>query len=157
MRPTYDVRPITPDDTEALRRLFSRLSQETIYKRFFRPVKEPSAKDLAFLTSVDHGRREALVAEAGGEVIAVARYDRLGDSDEAEVAVLVEDAWQGQGIGARLVRRLAGLAQSRGMTVFTSTILGDNRAASGLLHAVDAHPDVHVEAGELVVRSTIVA
>ncbi|MEA3078402.1 MAG: hypothetical protein QOF60_3310, partial [Actinomycetota bacterium] len=83
---------MTPDDSEALRRMFSRLSQETIYKRFFRPVKEPSAKDLAFLTNVDHGRREALVAEADGEIVAVARYDRLGDTDEAEVAVLVEDA-----------------------------------------------------------------
>lgn len=146
-----------PDDTEALRRMFFRLSPETVYKRFFRPLRAPSDKDLAYLANVDHDRREALVAEVDGEIVAVARYDRIKDTDEAEIAVVVEDAWQGQGIGARLVRKLAALAQSRGMTVFTSTILGENRAAARLLRSVDGHPDVHVSSGELVVRSTLVA
>jgi GNAT superfamily N-acetyltransferase len=111
---------------------------------------------LAFLCAVDHDRRDALVAvDPDGEIVAVARYDRLGESDEAEVAVVVEDGWQGHGIGARLMRRLAALAESRGLHVFTATMLGENRAAARLLHAVDEAPDVHFDHGELVSRSRL--
>jgi RimJ/RimL family protein N-acetyltransferase len=156
VRATYEVRPIEAEDAERLRRLFFRLSAETVYRRFFRPIHEPTPSVLAFLCAVDHDRRDALVAVDGeGEIVAVARYDRLGETDEAEVAVVVEDAWQGQGIGSRLVRRLAALAESRGLQVFTATMLGDNRAASGLLHHVDDHPVVRFDHGELVSRSTL--
>ena len=154
---TYEVRPIEASDTEALRRLFHRLSAETVYRRFFRPVVAPSDSVLRYLCAVDHGDRDALVAvcEATGEIVAVARYDRLGASDEAEVAVVVEDAWQGHGIGTRLVRKLAALASSRGLHVFTATMLGENRAAAALLHAVDDHPSVRFDHGELVSRSVL--
>jgi RimJ/RimL family protein N-acetyltransferase len=155
MNEPYVIRPIEPEDTEALRRLFSRLSAETVYRRFFRPVRELSASVLEFLCSVDHSHRDALVAEVAGEVIAVARYDRLGDTDEAELAVVVEDAWQGHGLGRRLVTSLAVLAESRGMHVFTATILGDNRAASGLVRAMSNDADMHFESGELIVRAPI--
>ena len=153
---SYEVRPIERDDVEALRRLFYRLSAETVYRRFFRPIHSPSESALHFLCDVDHRRRDALVAVSpDGEIRAVARYDRLGDSLEAEVAVVVEDEWQGHGVGARLVRRLGALAESRGLEVFTATMLGDNRAASRLLRAVDEHPDVQFSQGELVSRSTL--
>lgn len=156
MTPTYEVRPIEPGDTEALRRMFYRLSSETVYKRFFRPIHEPNPSVLRYLCEVDHDRRDALVAvDPTGEVVAVARYDRLGDSDEAEVAVVVEDAWQGHGIGSRLVRKLAALAESRGLEVFTATMLGDNRAASKLLHHVDDDAQVRFDRGELVSRSSL--
>lgn len=153
---TYEVRPIEADDVELLRRMFYRLSAETVYKRFFRPIIEPGPSVLRSLCEVDHGRREALVAvDAAGEIVAVARYDRLGDTDEAEVAVVVEDAWQGHGIGARLVKKLGRLAESRGLEVFTATMLGDNRAATKLLRKVDTRPDVHFDHGELVSRSSL--
>jgi GNAT superfamily N-acetyltransferase len=150
---TYEVRPISSDDVEALRRMFFRLSADTVYRRFFRPVREPRDSVLRYLCDVDHDDRDALVATAGGEIVAVARYDRLGDTDEAEVAVVVEDAFQGQGIGHRLVEELAGLAQSRGMHVFTATMLGENRAASALLHTLDRHPEVAISRGEISARS----
>jgi GNAT superfamily N-acetyltransferase len=153
---TYEVRPIRTDDVEGLRRMFFRLSADTVYKRFFRPIHEPSPSVLAFLCAVDHDRRDALVAvDPDGEIIAVARYDRLGETDEAEVAVVVEDEWQGHGIGARLLRRLAALAESRGLKVFTATMLGENRGAAKLLRHVDDHPDVRFDHGELVSRSVL--
>ena len=153
---TYEVRPIEASDVELLRRMFYRLSAETVYKRFFRPIVEPSPSVLRHLCDVDHDRRDALVAvDAAGEIVAVARYDRLGDSDEAEVAVVVEDRWQGHGIGARLVTKLGRLAESRGLQVFTATMLGDNRAAAKLLRKVDGHPDVHFDHGERVSRTSL--
>ena len=157
--PAYEVRPISASDTEALRRMFHRLSAETVYRRFFRPIVSPSESVLRYLCAVDHRDRDALVAvsAADGEIVAVARYDRLGSTDEAEVAVVVEDGWQGRGIGADLMRRLAELAEVRGFGVLTATMLGDNRAAAALLHAVDERPSVRFEHGELVSRSVLPA
>jgi GNAT superfamily N-acetyltransferase len=149
-------RPIGADDADALRALFSRLSPETVYRRFFRPVREPSAAMLRYLVDVDHDRREALVAEAGGRVIGVARYDRSPSRpDEAEIAVVVEDAWQHRGVGQRLMRRLAALAAERGIDAFTAEMLGGNREALHLVRALSPEATVRVESGELVVRAPL--
>ena len=101
------VRPIGPTDVDRLERMFYRLSPTTVYRRFFSPIQEPPQRMLMWFTNVDHDRREALVAVHGNEIIAVARYDGRPGSAEAEIAVTVEDAWQHQGIGRRLARRLA--------------------------------------------------
>jgi GNAT superfamily N-acetyltransferase len=126
-----------------------------VYRRFFRPVVHPATSALEHLCAVDHGDRDALVAVVGNEIVAVARYDRLGGSDEAEVAVVVQDDLQGQGIGRRLVEQLAALAAARGFEVFTATMLGDNRAAAGLFRAVAHQPQVRFEHGELVARAPL--
>ena len=155
MSENLEIRPIEPGDVDALRRMFFRLSPETVYRRFFRPIREPSPKVLEYLTHVDHDRRDALVMVVDGEIVAVARYDRAEGTDDAEVAVVVEDAWQGRGIGRRLVARLSHLAQDRGVTAFTATMLGDNRAAAGLMRSVVQHPEVHIESGEMVMRAPL--
>lgn len=140
------VRPIRDDDVDRLRRLFFRLSPETVYLRFFQPVKRPSEKLLHHLAEVDHDRRQAIVAEHDDEIVAVVRYDRAGDDGEdaaAEVAVLVEDAWQGHGLGKRLLRRLARDAVEHGVVELTATVLGQNHRALALAHRVA--PEVHSE------------
>lgn len=147
-----------PEDADALRRMFFRLSPETVYRRFFRPVREPSARDLEYLAGVDHDRREALVAEVDGEIVGVARYDHAAGrpGNEAEIAVVVEDAWQHHGLGQRLMRRLALLAAERGIDTFTADVLAGNRAAVHLLRTLSPEADVHLDAGELVVRAPLV-
>jgi RimJ/RimL family protein N-acetyltransferase len=121
-------RPIEAGDVEALRRLFFRLSPETVYLRFFQPIHEPRTATLEHLASVDHDRRDAIVAVANGEIIGVARYDRApDDSASAEVAIVVEDAWQGRGLGLLLLRELTSIAVRRGIRIFTATVLGENR------------------------------
>ncbi|HEX7165947.1 MAG TPA: GNAT family N-acetyltransferase [Acidimicrobiales bacterium] len=153
---TVTIRPMEESDLEALRRLFFRLSPETVYRRFFRPIREPSNSVLRYLVAVDHDRREALVAEVEGEIVAVARYDRAADRpDEAEVAIVVEDAWQHRGLGQRLMRRLALLAVDRGVEVFVAGVLGGNRDAVHLVRALSPAADVHFDAGELVVRAPL--
>ena len=91
------VREITIADIERLRRMFNRLSPDSVYRRFFSPIQEPSRTALLWLTSVDHGSRDALVALDGDEIVAVARYDGKPDRNTAEIAVTVEDAWQRRG------------------------------------------------------------
>ena len=141
------VRPIEPEDTARLERMFDRLSPTTVYRRFFSPVQRPPRRMLLWLTNVDHDRREALVALHGDEIVAVARYDGRPGSHEAEIAVTVEDAWQHHGVGVRLARRLARTARDHGFDQFVATMLPDNRQALGLLRRLAPAAAVHFDDG----------
>jgi GNAT superfamily N-acetyltransferase len=79
------------------------------------------------LVTVDHDLREAVVAEVGGEVVGVARYDRSPSSPgTAELAVLVEHDWQGVGIGRHLLTEVIELARRHGVTTLVATVQEDN-------------------------------
>jgi GNAT superfamily N-acetyltransferase len=119
-------------DGESLRRLFYRLSPETIYRRFLSPLARPEQARPERLLDLDHRDREAVAAVVEGEIVGVARYFRRGPA-EAEIAVVVADAWQGQGLATRLLSLLAQLARASGIDVFTVTMQADNRRALGLL------------------------
>jgi GNAT superfamily N-acetyltransferase len=142
------LRQIHPDDAERLRRLFYRLSPETVYWRFFTPVHVPREEVLEHFARVDHQRREAIVADIDGEVVGVARYDQAEGRSEADTAVLVEDAWQGQGLAKVLLRRLAWVASKRGIRTFTALILGENVRARQLYSTVFATVDAHLDGSE---------
>src|SRR3979409_1216020 len=113
-------------DGEALRRLFYRLSPETIYRRFHSPVTRPDQIQPERLLDVDHHDREAVLAVVAGEIVVVARYFRQSGTDAAELAVVVADDWQRQGLATRMLGALAQLAQSTEIRQFTITVQGDN-------------------------------
>jgi GNAT superfamily N-acetyltransferase len=142
------VRPIAITDAAALERLFTRLSPASVYSRFFSPLSRPPRAALLRLADVDHGRRDALVALDGDEIVGVARYDARPGSTEAEIALTIEDAWQHRGLGSQLARRLGKVAQSRGYERFVATMLPDNRAALGLIHKMAPDATVRFVAGE---------
>jgi GNAT superfamily N-acetyltransferase len=142
------VRPIAITDAARLERLFTRLSPQSVHFRFFSPISRPPQAALLRLADVDHGRREALVALDGDEIVAVARYDAKPGATEAEIALTVEDAWQHHGVGKRLAVRLAKLARDRGYERFLATMLPDNRAALGLIHKVSPDATVRFVSGE---------
>jgi hypothetical protein len=75
------VRPIRGTDVTRLERMFTRLSAESVRFRFFSPIHQLPRPWLLRLTHVDHGRRDALVALHGDEIIAVARYDAIDDKE----------------------------------------------------------------------------
>ena len=120
------TRPVRPDDATRFCRLWNRLSPETVYRRFHAPVRRPPVP-AARLVEVDHDLREAIVAVVGDDVVGVARYDRSpADPATAEFAVVVEDAWQGVGVGRQLVGELTRLAAHRGVRTLTATVQADN-------------------------------
>ncbi|MBC7372538.1 MAG: GNAT family N-acetyltransferase, partial [Frankiales bacterium] len=129
---TVHLRPIRPDDAERLADFHSRLSQETVYNRFFayRPVL--SDADVARFTQVDHDDRVALVATLNDDIIGVVRYDRLPGTHDAEVAFVVEDAHQGRGLGPLLLEHLGASARERGIGRFTADVLPTNRKMLGV-------------------------
>jgi RimJ/RimL family protein N-acetyltransferase len=110
-----------------LRRFFFRLSPETLYRRFHSPITRPEQAQPQRLLDVDHHDREAVVAVVGGEIVGVARYARRPGADTAEVAVVVADSWQRQGLATRMLTVLAELAQAAGVRRFTLEMQADNR------------------------------
>lgn len=123
---TCHVRPILPGDADGLVSFHARLSPETIYFRFFAPYPELTDRDVHRFVNVDHLDRVALVATEGGELLGVARYDRVTARD-AEVAFVVRDDHQGRGIGAVLLEHLAAAAWERGLRRFVAEVLPNNR------------------------------
>ncbi|MDQ6796201.1 MAG: GNAT family N-acetyltransferase [Chloroflexota bacterium] len=125
-------------DGEALRRLFYRLSPETIYRRFLSPIARPDQARPERLLDLDDGDREAVAAVLGGEIVGVARYFRLAGGCTAEIAVVVADDWQRQGLATRMLARLADLARAAGIEHFAITMQADNRPAVRLLRRLDS-------------------
>jgi GNAT superfamily N-acetyltransferase len=141
------VRPICEADAERLQRMFGRLSPTTVYRRFFSPITRPRQSVLRHLATVDHDRREALVALDGDEIVGVARYDASGTAHQAEIAVTVEDAWQHRGLGSLLLRMLTKHATQRGFDHFFASLLADNRPALSMLHQLAPQARVALDAG----------
>jgi len=128
------TRPVQPEDGVLFRRLWPRLSRDTVYRRFHSPLHFLPAATVDRLVTVDHDLREAVAAVVGGEVVGVARYDRSpADPATAEFAILVEDAWQGMGLGRQLLTELVDLAVDRGVTTLTATVQRDNDRVLGLI------------------------
>jgi len=134
-----EIRPITPDDKAGLTAGFERLSELSRYRRFLSPTSHLSARQLAYLTDVDHHDHEALVAidPSSRDGLAVARYVRSAQNPgEAEFAVAVADDWQRRGLGTALLRQLAARARAEGITRFTGFVLEDNQPMRGLLQSL---------------------
>jgi GNAT superfamily N-acetyltransferase len=121
------LRSIHRTDADRLARFHHSLSPETTRRRFFTFHPELSPDELARFTHVDHHDREAVVAVVGDDIVGVARYDRRPGTDEAEVAFVVTDAWQGRGLGSALFAELAARARASGITRLLADTFADNR------------------------------
>jgi len=132
------VRPIRPSDEPLTRELLHSFSRETIYHRFFAMIADMSLEQLKYYVNVDYEERMALVAtikfEQREKIIAVARYDVDRSTNMAEVAVVVEDKWQNKGLGSFLLKYLAQIARTRGVSGFTAEVMPDNFR---MLHLLD--------------------
>jgi RimJ/RimL family protein N-acetyltransferase len=130
------VRPIDSRDRDAFSAWFGRLSDESRRRRFHGPKPRLSARELTYLTDVDHVSHTALVAvDASGALIGEARYATSQPGERiADFAVTVADEWQGRGVGSRLAARLIEAARANGMTRLTAITLWENGAAIALLH-----------------------
>jgi GNAT superfamily N-acetyltransferase len=114
-------------DSVLLGRFFFRLSPETLYRRFHSPIVRLEQAHPERLLDLDHHDREAVVAVVEDEIVGVARYFRRPGSETAEVAVVVADAWQRQGLATRMVRVLAELAAAAGVRQLYLAMQADNR------------------------------
>jgi RimJ/RimL family protein N-acetyltransferase len=131
-----EIRPIQPDDREALADGIRRMSPQSRYRRFFSPIERLTDEQLTYLTDVDHHDHEALVAVEAktGRGIGVARFIRSPqDPQLAELAVAVADDWHNQGVGGTLLHQLTERAREEGIHRFSGFVLEENRPMLELL------------------------
>ena len=152
---TIRVRPIVPADAERLVRFHERQSSESIYFRYFSPRPKLSGRDVRHLTTVDHRNRVAFVALSEDEIIGVARYERYGGTDTAEVAFFVDDAHQGRGLATLLLEYLVAAGQDSGLRRFSASTLPNNRKMLAVFQSAGYHVASHLEAGVVEVAFDI--
>ncbi len=145
------LRPIRCDDTERWLGFIHRLSSRTKYLRFHHVPKEMGLEDATRFCTVDYTNTFAFVAELLREqqrdIIAIGRYYRLPDKRTAEVAFVIEDAYQGKGIGTGLVEWLVNLARHNGITTFEADVLAENREMMGVFRSYGFHITSELEGG----------
>jgi GNAT superfamily N-acetyltransferase len=150
---TVDVRALRVDDSAGLTRLFEQLSDDSVYFRFFSPTPRATAMQLE-LKGLDGTDHVALVALVGDEIVAVARYDRLGCAqDEAEVALEVADAQQDRGIGTLLLQQLAVVARQHRVRTLSAVVLPGNARLFRMLGDAGWPLEQHFDQG--VVRLSV--
>jgi RimJ/RimL family protein N-acetyltransferase len=134
------LRPIEPADKDRLTVALSRLSQETIRRRFLAAKPRFSTGELRYLTEIDgrdHIAIVAVLAEEPESIVAVARCVRLPDVPAtAEFAIVVGDPMQGLGLGTLMARALADTARAAGIRRFAATMLSDNSAVRHLMETI---------------------
>ncbi len=126
------LRPIRPEDEWLEEALIEGFSEETSRLRFFQVPREIDHLTLARFCNIDYGRELALIAEhtVGGQRhnIGVGRVSLQPDHQTAEFAVVVADAYQGKGLGTKLLDMLIGFCLERGLRQLYGVILPDNAA-----------------------------
>ena len=125
------VRAIRPEDKPALLAAFSRLSKESVHSRFFRAKQSLSSKALDYFTQGDFDRHVAIgvgLTEAEQEIpIGIGRYIVCHpDRQSAEIAITVDDDYQGIGVGSLLLKHLCHIAKEKGIQTFRATVFADN-------------------------------
>jgi RimJ/RimL family protein N-acetyltransferase len=148
-------RVVRPEDAPALQRLHARCSERTIYLRFFGSMKKLSDEQARYFASTDGQDHFGLVVldpEDPNEIIAVVRYARNPGNERAEYAALVEDSWQGQGVGAALTHRLIDEARGNGVGSFYALVKGGNTRMLNVLRHLDLPEQERVEDGERMVE-----
>ncbi|MEW6441192.1 MAG: GNAT family N-acetyltransferase [bacterium] len=127
------IRAVRPDDKTRISAAFRNLQPESLYTRFFlHRTNELTGEELREVTEVDFDNIVALVvtvATGGGEetIIGAGRYARCA-SPGAEIAFIVEEDYQGQGIASRIFGHLVRIAREKGVSRFEAEVFAGNRA-----------------------------
>jgi acetyltransferase len=149
------IRPIRSEDEPLLIQLHQALSERTVYMRYFQPLKlsqRTAHERLTRICFIDYDREMVLVAEqktenGAAEILAIGRLSKLRGNNQAELAVLVDDRYQGQGLGTELYRRLIGVARDEKLTRVVSTILAENREMRALCQKLGFRMEADLEDG----------
>ena len=132
----FVIRPVRPEDEPLVVDFHAKLSEESVYFRYFRAFQLSQRVEHERLTRmcyVDYDRTIALVCEwenrdsGQGEIVAIGRLTRLPNPQEAEFAILVRDDFQGKGLGTVVLRRLLQFGRDEGISHVMAYMLGSNK------------------------------
>ena len=131
------MRPLRPEDVDIETDFVRGLSPETRQNRLLGGARAITREYMEELTRVDYRRDMALAAtvmlEGKEALIGVARYARDRKEQDAEFAIVVADAWQGRGVGRRMMEKLIETARAHGVTTLYGDILSLNNPMLALL------------------------
>jgi acetyltransferase len=136
------IRPIRPEDEPLMVTFHETLSEQSVALRYFGPQKlsqRIAHEQLLRLCFVDYDREMVLVVEqrdpmtSQRSILGVGCLIKLHHSNDAEVALLVSDAWQGQGIGSELLRRLIQVGRDEELARLVGDVLPDNQVMLRIL------------------------
>jgi acetyltransferase len=150
-------RPIRPEDEPLLIKLHQALSERTVYLRYFQPLKlsqRTAHERLTRICFIDYDREMALVvehtkADGSPEIIGIGRLSKLRGRNEAEMAVLIDDRFQYQGLGTELYRRLVEIARDEHVSKVVSTILSENREMQAICRKLGFQLHADLEDGTI--------
>jgi GNAT superfamily N-acetyltransferase len=126
------IRTVRPSDAEALRVMYEGVSADALWLRFFSVSTAVIPQDIEAMTRPPADDHASLLAEIGSAVVGVATIERFAEEPtHAEVALLVDDAHRGRGVGTLLLKQLAALALTYGVVRFVAETLPVN---SAMLH-----------------------
>jgi acetyltransferase len=145
---TFAIRPARHDDSERIQSLVRGLSPRSRYMRFLSQIHELAPYWLERFTRYVPGREATLLMVArfhDSEIpVGMAQYAAYGRGD-CEFAVLVSDAWQGMGLGRRLVAHVSQIARAAGFKRIDGYVLQENtimlRLARRMGFKVQRDPD----------------
>ena len=151
------IRPIRPEDEPLLIKLHQALSERTVYLRYFQPLKlsqRTAHERLTRICFIDYDREMALTVEHKKEddtpeIIGIGRLSKLRGTNEAELAVLVDDRYQHLGMGTELYRRLVGVARDEKVERVVSTILTENREMRAIVQKLGFRLESNMEDGTI--------
>ncbi|MCL4868609.1 MAG: bifunctional acetate--CoA ligase family protein/GNAT family N-acetyltransferase [Anaerolineae bacterium] len=135
------IRPIRPDDEPLVAKFHETLSDESVYMRYFRSLKldmRVAHERLTRICFIDYDREMALVAEYKDEttgerlIMAIGRLSKQPYANEAEFALLVNDQYQGRGLGKELLQRLIQVGQDEHMSRIVGFVLPENSAMKAI-------------------------
>jgi acyl-CoA hydrolase/GNAT superfamily N-acetyltransferase len=148
---TVLVRPIKPDDEPLIKEMFYSFSEQTVYLRYHALLKSMPHNRLQVFCHVDYDTEMAFVATVGppGEedIIAVGRYMCDPAKELAEVAFVVRDDYQRQGLGSYLFKRLVEVASARGIRKFEASVLAENVGMLTVFHRSGLVKNTSTDAG----------
>jgi acyl-CoA hydrolase/GNAT superfamily N-acetyltransferase len=150
------MRPAKITDESLLKDFFYSLSDESLYKRFFSARKDMPHKRLQDFVAVDYSRKMEILATVEEKeqeiIIGLGQYELNSDVHLAEVALVVKDSFQGQGVGRELLSYLILLARRQGLLGFTGEVLVANRSMVGLFEKMGFDTEKRSEEGVYLMR-----
>ncbi len=145
------LRPAKITDEQLLKDFFYSLSEDSLYKRFFSARKDMPHKRLQEFVVVDYSRKMEILATVEEKdkeiIIGLGQYELNSDMHLAEVALVVKDSFQGQGVGRELLSYLILLARRQGLLGFTGDVLVANRSMVALFEKMGFDTEKRSEEG----------
>jgi len=150
------IRQLVAEDRAALVEMSARCSAETLRRRFHGPLGEVSADRVAALLHGGGRGSEHMVAVVDGAIVGIGSL-HIGRGGDGEIAVLVEDAWQGAGVGRRLTAHLLRRGSERGVAAIVADVMREPGFVLEHLHRAIATSSVDFDGATATVRIPLVA